>query len=156
MAEGDKAPESKDSGGKTTTAVSLEILFGSALAGAASLLKDPSQRTLATSMAPAIGYIIVKLGRRLVDDWIPKWITPKPLPPETPVSRIKVFIEDAKKELHSGTLTPEEVKRKELHISGLEDALQKKLLDDLLAMPTSKSLDTTESSKEGAQKLLDK
>lgn len=104
-------------------------------------------------MAPAVGYVIVKLGRRLVDDWIPKWMAPTPAPPETPVSRIKVFIEDSKRELQSGNLTPEEAKRKELHIRRLEDALQKKLVDDLLAMPTTNlpANPPTES-----QKLLDK
>jgi hypothetical protein len=157
MPEEDKTIQEKDSTSKPSPPASLEVLLGSALAGVASLLKDPSQRTLLTALGPPIGYIIVRMGRRLVDVWIPRWTTPKIPPPETPESRARVFIEDAKRALSTGTLTPEEARRKAKHINKLEDALQEKLLDDLQAIPSSKVVPIVKPQALEApnQKLLD-
>jgi hypothetical protein len=155
MAETDESKSPKESSGTTLSPNSLEVVFASAFAGIASLLKDPGQRTLATALAPPLGYIVVKLGRRLVDVWIPRWATPKIHPPETPESRAKSFIKEAKEDLASGRLTPEEAKRKAKHINKLEEALQEQLLDALQAVPLLRQQQDKPNDDQN-QKLIDK
>jgi hypothetical protein len=125
-AKGDESADRKKEAGKDTP--SLEIVFSSALAAFASLIKDSALRSIAAIAAPPVGYVLVKLGRWVITFWVPKWTVSKP---ETPESLTKAYIRDARKELKGKHLTPAERALKISHIQQLEVALQQHRLQRL-------------------------
>lgn len=96
----------------------LEIIFSSALAGLASLIDNPTARAFAVLAAPPLGYIVAKLGRMVVADWIEQRRK------DAPIRLAKRYIREAERERRR-PLSPAERRQLDIRIKQLRETLHK-------------------------------
>lgn len=101
----------------------LEILLSAALAGLATYAPTPNARAVLALLAPPTGYVMARLGRWVVNYWIPKWMA-KPTPEQVAMR----VIESLEKKLKSNKVAGAQKAQLEQHLQQLRHALHERTL----------------------------